>query len=410
MPYHNILRRLLFGLLLSVTCVQALGVLYPIYWNPDTTCAAFNSSINLVTAYPETSFYIVINPDDGPGDDRSAPRAGFQAYAVDTYSAYISHARSQNFTFIALNAGGAADAAYFPLADMINTYESSYASFKTSQLMNTDSTPPSKQAVTLFETPSTGSYLSVLTELADLGVAAVYMTNATEYGVRGVPPPFAALLPEIKDLQTSSSSTASQPSGSSTSTASTSSGSSTGSSPASTATASQPSGSDSGKSRSPVAAIVGGVLGGLVLILGLLLVSFCLRRQNTRLKSQPTSKPILSPFGTDIESTRTGFTSGTVAMSPVGTRMSAKAQRTVASGTTTPSVGYNSPATPSAGFHSPPPSFGLASPTASVRPASPTIQSASNRPAGSRGWESPQEWESYRASGPPPSYYTSGAS
>ncbi|KAJ7748579.1 hypothetical protein B0H16DRAFT_1848564 [Mycena metata] len=174
MPYHDILRRLFFGLLLSVTCVQALGVLYPIYWNPDTTCTAFNSSTT-------------------PTPVGGSPTGQMVAY--------ISHARSQNFTFIALNAGGAADAAYFPLTDMINTYESSYASFKTSQLMNTDSTPPSKQAVTLFETPSTGSYLSVLTELADLGVAAVYIANATEYGVRGVPPPFAALLPEIKDLQ-----------------------------------------------------------------------------------------------------------------------------------------------------------------------------------------------------------------
>ncbi|KAJ7255077.1 Spherulation-specific family 4-domain-containing protein [Mycena haematopus] len=216
--------------------IQALAVIVPLYWNPDSNCGQWNSFFSIINAHPDTVFYTIINPDQGPGVNGSQPRPGYQACvqslrpaanpnaivlgyvdvrvgtveadietyagwetiyrptgifldnvtatagAVDTYSAYISHAKAQGFTFTAMNAGGAASAAYFSLVDLINTYDSAYSSFNANLLSNTDSTPLSKQTVWLFGASSSATNISLLNHLASLGLAAVFITNAPSTG------------------------------------------------------------------------------------------------------------------------------------------------------------------------------------------------------------------------------------
>ncbi|KAJ6542860.1 Spherulation-specific family 4-domain-containing protein [Mycena capillaripes] len=265
------LSRQIFGSLSFVlslaTCIQALAVIVPLYWNPDSTCPAWNSYFQIITANPNTIFYTIINPDQGPGLNGSQPRSGYQACvqslrpsanpnaivvgyvdthsanvladidtyagweptyrptgilldnvtatadAVDTYSPYVSHAKTKGFTFTALNTGGATDPAYYPLVDLINTYDSSYSSFKPTSLLNTDSTPLSKQSVWLFDAPPSGSYTSVLNQLENLGVAAVFITNATTTG-GSLPPKFSVFASDVANVKETVSSTKS--SGSST--------------------------------------------------------------------------------------------------------------------------------------------------------------------------------------------------
>ncbi|KAF7373218.1 hypothetical protein MSAN_00530500 [Mycena sanguinolenta] len=305
-------------------CIQGLSVIVPLYWDPGTSCGAWNSYSTMsalfnyvllaltqktfsIDAHPSTTFYTIINPNQGPGVNGSQPRAGYQACvqslkpaanpnaivlgyvdtrvgtvvadidtyagwktayrpngifldnvtatadAVDTYSAYISHAKAQGFTFNALNAGGAADAAYFPLVDLINTYDSAYSPFNANSLSNATSTPLSKQS------------------LGSLGVAAVFVTNATSTG-GGLPPKFSAFVNAVASVQ---------------GTVPSSTGSSTGSQASNTTSSASPS-----SHSKPTAAIVGGVLGGLVLILGLVLVAVCMRRRNRAARTSTRDDPV----------------------------------------------------------------------------------------------------------------------
>ncbi|KAJ6476396.1 Spherulation-specific family 4-domain-containing protein [Mycena sanguinolenta] len=249
----QVLRVFVWALSLA-PCIQALAVIVPLYWDPDSTCPAWNSYFTIIDAHPRTTFYTIINPDQGPGVNGSQPRSGYQACvqalrpaanpnaivlgyvdtrvgtvvadidtyagwetiyrpngifldnvtatadAVDTYSAYVSHAKAQGFTFTALNTGGVADAAYFPLVDLINTYDSAYSSFNANSLSNAASTPLSKQSVWLFDTSTSTSDTSLLNQLGSLGVAAVFITNATSTG-GGLPPNFSAFVNNVASIQ-----------------------------------------------------------------------------------------------------------------------------------------------------------------------------------------------------------------
>ncbi|KAF7333622.1 hypothetical protein MSAN_02405100 [Mycena sanguinolenta] len=281
-------------------CIQALAVIVPLYWDPGMNCGVWNSYFTIIDAHPSTTFYTIINPNQGPGVNGSQPRAGYQACvqslkpaanpnaivlgyvdtrvgtvmadidtyagwktayrpngifldnvtatadAVDTYSAYISHAKAQGFYICA------ADAAYFPLVDLINTYDSAYSPFNANSLSNATSTPLSKQSVWLFDASTATPDVSLLNQLGSLGVAAVFVTNATSTG-GGLPPKFSAFVNAVASVQE---------------TVPSSTGSSTGSQASNTSSSASPS-----SHSKPTAAIVGGVLGGLVLILGLVLAA-----------------------------------------------------------------------------------------------------------------------------------------
>ncbi|KAK7029912.1 Spherulation-specific family 4-domain-containing protein [Favolaschia claudopus] len=300
MFFCRIVRTLVFALSLSATRVIA-----PLYHNPDSTCAAWDSYTKIIQNHPHTTFYTIINPNHGPGTANSQPRGGYQACVqnlrpsanpnaivlgyVDTksastvladidtyagwqptyrptgifldnvtataenlemYSGYVSHAKSKGFTFTGLNAGGPADATYFPLVDLINTYSGAYSSFNPtsfSSSANSDSTPISKQSVWLFDTsPSTiGSSSGLLNQLGAAGLGAVFMSNeTTAVGLSGLPPNFAAFVGDVATAKNLAPSSSSGPSASSSS-----------------------------------QAIVGGVLGGLVVFLVLVVIVLCMRRR-----------------------------------------------------------------------------------------------------------------------------------
>ncbi|KAJ7161844.1 Spherulation-specific family 4-domain-containing protein [Mycena crocata] len=209
---------------LVTPCIHGLGVLLPLYIYPDADCAAWAPVSNAISAHPKTQFYVIINPDNGPGSvdliyqecvsglpssenqivlgyidttsgnvlgdidtyvgwpspsrptgiffDNVSPTVG----QLRTYQGYMSYAKSQGFTFTALDPGQTAAASYFQIADMINTYEDSYSVFDAATL----SGPMSKQSVTLVNAPNTGSYSSVISKLGSLGISAVYITNVKD--------------------------------------------------------------------------------------------------------------------------------------------------------------------------------------------------------------------------------------
>ncbi|KAK7035691.1 Spherulation-specific family 4-domain-containing protein [Favolaschia claudopus] len=311
---------------LSATRVHALAVITPLYHNPDSTCAAWDSYSKIIQNHPHTTFYTIINPDHGPGAANSQPRGGYQACVrnlrpsanpnaivlgyVDTksastvladidtyagwqptyrptgifmdnvtataeklemYSGYVSHAKSKGFTFTGLNTGGPAEAAYYPLVDLINTYSAAYSSFNPtsfSSSSNSASTPISKQSVWLLDTsPSTiGRSSGLLNQLGAAGLGAVFMSNeTTAVGLSGLPPNFAAFVEDVATAKNLAPSSSSGPSASL---------NSQGSVPTSSSHA-----AENSKSSPPIAAIVGGVLGGLVVFLVLLVIVLCMRRR-----------------------------------------------------------------------------------------------------------------------------------
>ncbi|KAJ6507504.1 Spherulation-specific family 4-domain-containing protein [Mycena vulgaris] len=255
--------------LLVAPCIHALGVLIPLYVYPGTNCAAWTPVSNAISAHPSTQFYIIINPNSGPGSPDSLyqgcvaalpssanqitlgyidVKAGNVAADITTYAGwdsaarptgiffdgvsasangvstaqdYASQAKAQGFTFIALDPGQTTDASYFGIADLVNTYEDSYSSFSAASLSGTFS----KQSVILVNAPATGSYSAVISQLESLGVAAVYITNVP-VSSQDIPVQFSEFVSEVAGSSTSSGSTSSgSTSSGSTSSGSTSSGS-----------------------------------------------------------------------------------------------------------------------------------------------------------------------------------------
>lgn len=79
---------------------------------------------------------------------------------------------------IIFNPGTSANSGYFSAADIVVTYEDSYSSFSTSDLAISSSTPAAKQAVILYDAPtSTASVASLINQLKSLGIGAVFVTD-----------------------------------------------------------------------------------------------------------------------------------------------------------------------------------------------------------------------------------------
>ncbi|KAJ6476241.1 Spherulation-specific family 4-domain-containing protein [Mycena sanguinolenta] len=222
---HRYAAYILLIQLFVAPCIQALGILLPLYLYPDTNCAAWSTVSEAISANSNAQWYIIINPDNGPGAtdelyqtcvshipasanqiimgyvDASGGNvnAEVDTYAgwptssrpdgiyfdnispttsqLSKYEGYISHAKSDGFTFIGLDPGEAvSDSSYFSIADLINTYEDSYSSFNPSSLTGT----MSKQSVILVNSPTTGTYTSVISQLESLGTEAVYISTVSD--------------------------------------------------------------------------------------------------------------------------------------------------------------------------------------------------------------------------------------
>ncbi|KAJ7922236.1 Spherulation-specific family 4-domain-containing protein [Mycena leptocephala] len=340
--------------------VQGLGVILPLRLDPGTNCTAWSSVSTAITAHTNTNFYIVINPDITPNSSNALPNANYRAciptlrpatnpstivmgyvdtatsstvipyidaYAafdssyrpdgiildhvsatsglVDTYKNYISHAKSVGFTFITLDPATAADAAYFPLVDLINTYEYLYSAFDTASLLDSASTPLSKQSVVLTNAPA--NFTSVVGQLANLGVGAVYITDKGNTDT-ALPTQWSAFVEEVAKLAPSGS-----PTGSSTATGSHSASKTESStSPSST----EPSSDSNPHRKAPVGAIVGGVLGGVLLLGAVQIFARIRRRRNHADSSDPAlaeeldSGLVATPFEEQNPTDYTGSSSG----------------------------------------------------------------------------------------------------
>ncbi|KAF8583568.1 hypothetical protein K439DRAFT_1348278 [Ramaria rubella] len=219
----------------------ATSILYPLYIDPGgLSCAAWQPLINATATQPDLPFYIIVNPDSGPGS--ATPTAGYQTcipslransnvkvigyvatgegasrsqadvegdvdlYAawgsayrpdgvffdqaatssqeVSVYETYRSYVATKAWftsdeSFVTLNPGTTPDAGYYAVADLIVTFEDTYASFQFTDLTISTTTPASKQAVILHTAPS-GSHASTIEELVSGGVAAIYITNIAD--------------------------------------------------------------------------------------------------------------------------------------------------------------------------------------------------------------------------------------
>ncbi|KAF7303702.1 hypothetical protein MIND_00599600 [Mycena indigotica] len=384
----------LHGLLVLLTCLSwatrtlSLGVLLPLYVYPGNNCAAWNSVNSAISTHSSTQWYIIINPDSGPGkpdtlyqncvaalspaknrvtlgyvDTRGNVQRDIDTYAswpsnarptgiyfdpisptsgnLNTYTSLVSYARSKGFSFIGLDPGQTVSDSYIALGDLVNTYESSYTSFTPSSLTGA----LSKQSVNLENAPSSGSYSTVIDQLSSMGVAAVYITNEDDTN-QALPSQLNQFVSEVANTGSTSESSGgsgSSPSGSlpgsdpnsslpptspstvpqpvssnpvspsisginskDSGTHSTAGNFGTAFSSASTVTSgshpdsSSGSGanSNSGTSRrhgSSTSAIVGGILGTMVVLLGLILLVMRIRRRKRRLNTTSPESAVL-PF------------------------------------------------------------------------------------------------------------------
>ncbi|VDC03830.1 unnamed protein product [Peniophora sp. CBMAI 1063] len=218
-----------------------LNILFPAYFCGDgndcftQSCAQYDPIVSQAQAHPNVDFYTIINPDNGPlstsdlypnyatcipelknagtnsfvlgyvstkNGNRAVSdvEADIDTYAswstsyrptgiffdevpdgakkVSQYASYATYARDAGFNFIVFNPGTTANSGYFSPADLVVTFEDLYSSFATSDLSITSSTPAAKQAVILYNGPSTAP-ASLISQLGSLGIGAVFITDDT---------------------------------------------------------------------------------------------------------------------------------------------------------------------------------------------------------------------------------------
>ncbi|CDO74616.1 hypothetical protein BN946_scf184325.g3 [Trametes cinnabarina] len=218
------------------------GLLIPLYIDPlSTSCTPWLPLINSIAAHPTVPFWIVINPNSGPGNNggqapktyqtcipklrasnvivlgyvhtsygKASRKAGVNqdvntyggwkaAYRPDgiffdevsgakkdlaTYQVFVSHARplfSNGAGFIALNPGTApADSNYYNITNLLLSAEDIYAQFKPCSLQLGSATPPSKQAIVLTDGPSTPPQSLINQVVRQDHVKAFYVTTDTQ--------------------------------------------------------------------------------------------------------------------------------------------------------------------------------------------------------------------------------------
>ncbi|KAF8079222.1 Spherulation-specific family 4 [Lyophyllum atratum] len=235
-----------------VPCAYSLGVIAPLYYDPGGGCSRWSPISSAISAHPGTAFYLVINPSDGPGPVGSQPDqsydecipslrpssnpntvvlgfvkilasksssailaeintyAGWSSSSRPTgiyfdgtsastgtqYKTYVSHAKDKGFNFIILDPGDTPNSDFYSLADIVNTYEDRYSDFRTADLIISASAPASKQSVILSEAPQSGSYSAKISQLASVGVAAVYVTDLSN-DESGIPQQWSAFVNDV---------------------------------------------------------------------------------------------------------------------------------------------------------------------------------------------------------------------
>lgn len=223
--------------MLLARAALASGIIFPLYIYPGDNCAGWTNAISAATTHPTLPFYFIINPDSGPGGVNSQPDANYQACipklrpsanpnvkvlgyvrtnytvypqsdveaAVHTYaqwnsayrptgifydevlatseaqsrySGYTSYAKAQiSNAFVTLNPGTSAPAAFYNFADQIVTVEKYFSEFSPSLYTISSSTPASKQAVILHDSPNTLPSSTITQIVKTDKIGAVYITD-----------------------------------------------------------------------------------------------------------------------------------------------------------------------------------------------------------------------------------------
>ncbi|KAF7329224.1 hypothetical protein MKEN_00183100 [Mycena kentingensis (nom. inval.)] len=363
----------LLASLLFPASVQGIGVLFPLHVYPLENCAAWKGVNSAISAHSSTQWYIIINPDSGPGETDSLYQgcvaslasasnritmgyldttsghvesdidkyAAWPANArptgiyfdpveptadrLEMYTGWVDYAKSKGFSFIGLDPGTMVPDSYLALGDLVTTHESPYSSFDPDSLTGT----LSKQSVNLEQAPSSGSYSAVIEKLQSKGVKAVYISNEPDTS-QALPAQLDLFVSEVAAATESGGSESSSGGGSSTGSTE---GPSSGTSDTSPSETSESSSSGSGDNANPaivssrnkgppIAAIVGGILGALIIILALVVLGMCIRRRRKSRKSpvvpftevgpsprQPVAARVSSAV--DVESNPEGSTAGT---------------------------------------------------------------------------------------------------
>ncbi|KAF9262910.1 hypothetical protein L218DRAFT_959743 [Marasmius fiardii PR-910] len=246
--HYNSFARLLSVLAVS-THAAASTVLFPMYIYPffNTPCGGWTGAINTIQAHPTQPFYLVINPDSGPGSTsqpnsdwtgcipqlKSASSnvkvlgyvhtssgsqsqtavvanitkyAGWSAaYRVDgiffdespttagkvTYMQTLAGQARTKFgstSPVVLNPGTTTNSGYYSFSNFIITAENFYSAFSTSQLSFSTSTPAAKQAVVLHDGPAVTDANLVQELVSTDKIGAIFLTSQ-EYNT--IPPDFA---------------------------------------------------------------------------------------------------------------------------------------------------------------------------------------------------------------------------
>ncbi|KAI0332428.1 hypothetical protein GY45DRAFT_1433109 [Cubamyces sp. BRFM 1775] len=219
------------------------GVLIPLYIYPSggPDCANWAPLFQSIAAHPAVPFWVIINPNTGPGNDGGQAPIEFQqcipplrapnvvvlgyvhtsegsverqpgvtqdvntyagwnaSYKPDgiffdevseeskdlaTYEGFVSHARplfNNGNGFITLNPGAApSDTDYYGITDLLLSAEDMYKDFSPNQLSLGSSTPPSKQAIVLTDGPSSPPTSLISQIVTEDGVKAFYITTDTQ--------------------------------------------------------------------------------------------------------------------------------------------------------------------------------------------------------------------------------------
>ncbi|KAJ8080290.1 hypothetical protein PM082_017120 [Marasmius tenuissimus] len=219
---------------------SASAILFPMYIYPfaGTPCGGWTGVIDTIQAHQDLPFYLVINPDSGPGPVNTQPNFdwtgcipqlksassnvrvlgyvhtnyGNQPQSavvanVTTYANWDASYRPQGIFFdespndpganvtymqalasqarslfgsdspVILNPGVAADSGYYSFSTFIVTAENIYSAFSTSQLSFSSSTPASKQAVVLNHGPTTTDTSLVQELVAADKIGAIFLTS-----------------------------------------------------------------------------------------------------------------------------------------------------------------------------------------------------------------------------------------
>ncbi|EIW61478.1 uncharacterized protein TRAVEDRAFT_18178 [Trametes versicolor FP-101664 SS1] len=228
---------------IAAAATLASGVLVPLYIDPlsGPGCTPWVPLINTIKAHPTVPFWLIINPNSGPGKSGSQAPAEYQqcipklrasnvvvlgyvptsygaakrkagvttdvntyagwkaAYKPDgiffdevsgdsvdlsTYTTFASRARSlfkSGKGFVSLNPGAAPSSTkYYGIADLLLTAENFYSDFKASMLSLGSSNPATKQAVVLTDGPSTPPTSLISTLVTQDHVKAFYVTTDSQ--------------------------------------------------------------------------------------------------------------------------------------------------------------------------------------------------------------------------------------